>query len=782
EEIAFRDEMVPHFMEGDLPLPNGLKLIEFLSGMLKSKPSRLTKKMKHAKLSTRHFHLDGGYICSIHRAKELSRLELAFVNSISDAVERSEIKFHMQREWRDRLAERLTYLRISFDAEEWLKSVDVMDRRISLAKSRNRMVKRRFMMGKAMEKDTSSPTPGIFIDDTERGDNHHHHPNDVDFELLASALEGKDDPSEDADLYALYSSLAADGVAADAAANNMTASNTGGGGQQQQQHHHHEVSIDGSYSSRRSSNASPYSEPMSQEYHQQPSSPFRSALLPSLGSAEGPNFRFAAPFIAKITAYIEHNRVPFEHVDIWVPSSCGSPPSKKPVPEESLLGSGSSASSSAQDGSTSSERLCFAGSANAGVQILPEDANTPESLSSSAPHVPSPLGYDHRYSKNPYDGSSSAKVVPLSSDEIYHLSLFGSYSEKFSFTSGYGLPGRVYESGVPAWEQFIANAPAHLFERRGGAMQFGIKTALGLPIKSPNVGRIVLVLYSKHNREKDDELVARMVRDFQSLNPCPRWKLMVDMGNVTTPSLTAANNGAQVQQQQQAVARSNLSQQMAGLNEKNIQITSLISLLGENMPSDQSTPLGQQINNIMSLRMVLLRRDRTPQDEHLVDSILTLFDSYVKAGRSRPDITLMLARDFVFHDSMQQQHQQQYQQPVSPLHQTSSNPPPLHRGTSLPIMQQLSIGAAAIQQGDRHQQLEPPCQLDHTHHGHPTTLARRESCPDPTSPSYPSLMERNYSNPNLQISPRSASSSLSRLLENKPHQVPLAEPPASLLS
>ena len=118
EEIAFRDEMVPHFVEGSLPLPNGLKLIEFLSSVLKSKPSRLTKKMKHAKLSTRHFHLDGGYIRDGSRAKELSRLELAFVNSISDPVERSEIKFHMQREWRDHLAERLTYLRISFDAKE----------------------------------------------------------------------------------------------------------------------------------------------------------------------------------------------------------------------------------------------------------------------------------------------------------------------------------------------------------------------------------------------------------------------------------------------------------------------------------------------------------------------------------------------------------------------------------------------------------------------------------------------------------------------------------------
>ena len=38
----------------------------------------------------------------------------------------------------------------------------------------------------------------------------------------------------------------------------------------------------------------------------------------------------------------------------------------------------------------------------------------------------------------------------------------------------------------------------------------------------------------------------------------------------------------------------------------------------------------------MSLRLVLLRTNRTPGDEQLVESILTLFESYVKAGRSNP--------------------------------------------------------------------------------------------------------------------------------------------------
>ena len=88
------------------------------------------------------------------------------------------------------------------------------------------------------------------------------------------------------------------------------------------------------------------------------------------------------------------------------------------------------------------------------------------------------------------------------------------YSQKFSFDVGCGLPGRVYESGRPTWEQSVHNAPDHHFERCGGAMQWGIKTVVGIPIASPNVGRIVVVLYSSHDRTKDEDLVSRLSEEF----------------------------------------------------------------------------------------------------------------------------------------------------------------------------------------------------------------------------------------------------------------------------
>ena len=204
EEVAFRDNLVAHFVSGSLPLPNELKLCEFLSNMLKSKPSRLTKKMKKANLSTRHFFGNSGHIEDVELARELSRLEQSFVNSIVEPVERSEIKFHMQREWRDYLATLCAHMKISFKATEYLKSIENMENRIALARTRDRSIKRRLMMGKAIDHDAAAAqsTPGIFIDQSEA------HNDGIDFDLLESAMQTND--YDDDDFRNLYLSLVDD--------------------------------------------------------------------------------------------------------------------------------------------------------------------------------------------------------------------------------------------------------------------------------------------------------------------------------------------------------------------------------------------------------------------------------------------------------------------------------------------------------------------------------------------------------------------------------------------
>jgi len=159
--------------------------------------------------------------------------------------------------------------------------------------------------------------------------------------------------------------------------------------------------------------------------------------------------------------------VPFEHVDLWVPSFV--PTTGDHIAEE--IG-------------TTTCRLCYAGSATVDYKV-------------------------------DQDGKCH---VALHEEETFFLNAFGNYSQKFSFDVGCGLPGRVYQSGLPTWEQSVHNAPHQHFERCGGARNFGIKTVVGIPIASPNVGRIVVTLYSRHDRNKDQELVGRLSEEFSRVS------------------------------------------------------------------------------------------------------------------------------------------------------------------------------------------------------------------------------------------------------------------------
>lgn len=381
EEMAYCDKLIAKFESGELPVSSGIKLNEFLGNMLKSKQSRLTKKMKNAKLSSRTFQRNAGGILNNNEAREFSELEDLFFQSVTDVQERAEIKFHMQREWREQFSLYCSSISQPLDADAWLGSVEEMDRRSSQAKDAARMAKRKLMMVFALRTDCRNPDQGVFIEKS-HSDNR-----------VAQGPEGlEDDLDEQQELLELLAEEAKQIGTTD---------------------------ING-----------------------------KSSLLHS------------APFLAKTVAYMQRHSVPFEHVDIWVPSF---------VPtEESNIGPSNNC------------RLCFAGCATLDETVAE-------------------------------DGKTKCNVTP---ECRFNLYAFGDYSQKFSFDVGCGLPGRVYESGRPTWEQSVQNAPHHHFERCGGALQWGIKTVVGIPIASPNVGRVVVVLYSTHDRPKDQDLVGRLSEEF----------------------------------------------------------------------------------------------------------------------------------------------------------------------------------------------------------------------------------------------------------------------------
>lgn len=588
DEIAFRDALVALFLAGNLPLSNGLKLNDFLHNMLKSKQSRLAKKMKNAKLSTKYFFPKSGFVddksneqptsggeTKSFTAEELSMLEMKFISSLQDPIERSEMIFHMKKEWRDHFAQRCHYLRVDFDGSAWLSSIDEMERRLASEKNRVKAAKRRFLMGKAMETDTSTSSrmPGVFVDATDTAHD--------DFDSIVART-------------VLNTSNSQNSMHMELMSKDAQAMSHGFG--------EHSSSVTGTSGSKKAE---------------------KESSLSLNSTSNDPNFKHAAPFLSGVATYIETNSIPFEHIDVWVPSY---------VEGTSSMGTGSNTPSN-------TTRLVYGGSATMGVQIVNNEATTDGTTQKTA---------------------SAMKRAALTDDDKTNFSMFGTYSEKFSFDTGCGLPGRVYQSGVPAWEQFVSEAQASSFERRGGAVQFGVKTAVALPVESPSVGRIVLILYSKYDRKQSANMLGRLMNDIKLLNPAPRWKLVVDCGSkgLHPSSLHEAPSAMPSNQ-----AAANVSMEDTQESKQKKQTNDLIFLLGEQIPLDMNSALGEQIHSIMSLRLVLLRPSRTPEEEALVNTILVLYESYLQAGRPSQDIACMLARDFCFHlQHVQQQMVMSYTQ------------------------------------------------------------------------------------------------------------------------
>ena len=95
----------------------------------------------------------------------------------------------------------------------------------------------------------------------------------------------------------------------------------------------------------------------------------------------------------------------------------------------------------------------------------------------------------------------------------------------------------------------------------------------------------------------------------------------------------------QQQQQQSSAPQAPSNQALA---------SEVIAIFGEHMPSDPADPSFQYLQGFMRLRLLLLRSTRSPSEQDVVDTILGSYSSYKSGGRSRSDIALMLARDFMF--------------------------------------------------------------------------------------------------------------------------------------
>lgn len=311
DETEYCDALVQYFEDGKLPIPEGLKLNEFLSNMLKSKQARLTKKMKNAKLATRQYKRKMGYIAAMEEALAFSNLEKQFFCSIKCPVERAEIVFHVQKEWRELFSSYCIAMGQSLDATGWLISIEELDKRMSLQKDAARMVRRKVMLGHALSFDAcNSVERGVYID-----------------------------------------------AMAAASANALLA--------QQQQQSSVEVSASTSMSNLPAAVAVSQSSLLSEAN-------MSSAAIQTAGAAihrnellfelakndHNPMKYYSSPFIEKVMKLMDRLNIPFEHVDTWVPSFVSNDKSEPPPAEEQQ--------------SEPKCRLCFAGCATADNKIADE--------------------------------------------------------------------------------------------------------------------------------------------------------------------------------------------------------------------------------------------------------------------------------------------------------------------------------------------------------------------------------------------------------------------------
>lgn len=85
-----------------------------------------------------------------------------------------------------------------------------------------------------------------------------------------------------------------------------------------------------------------------------------------------------------------------------------------------------------------------------------------------------------------------------------------------------------------------------------------------------------------------------------------------------------------------------------GKGGRDSRIDEVVSLLGELMPSDPNSALAPYLSGFMSLRLLLLKPSRTPEEEDCAQTMLDSYTSYAQGGRSKSDTGIMLARDFMY--------------------------------------------------------------------------------------------------------------------------------------
>lgn len=545
DEVTYSDELIKAFDNGQLPIPHGTKLASFLCDALQCKASRLTKKMKNAKLSVRSFALSRRTLetnVTVFANVPFSALQEHFIASMNADYTQLELGFNLTVHWRTMFSDLCVQVGYPFlDTSDFITTLEEYERLGSAAEESMRNARRRRMTGsfgvsssppqQNQPSPLASPSGPPILGLDSRKSEFYPEPIDVSVENLY-------DESDDQNPELFAQSLA-------------------------------DVFDD--------DNLAPSSAPYSRE-----ESPINASSLSSHN-----------PFMGVIAEYLESQDLPFQHADTWVPSLV--------------------------DGS---ETLIHAGAVT----------------------------------RRDQDGERWSAFES-----------FGEYSRNFTFVPGTGLVGRVFTAGQTMWEHGINKLDPEFFLRAGGAEEYGVRTAVGIPLAS-GTGRMVVVLYSCNHIPEDILMAQQFENELSQYAPAPKWKLVVDVSNVpsfprpkkhsnrnvSAAESTSSNQGNVVgldldvteEQADEACFVSPMDTQCMPAEESEI-----VALIGDHLGTDSESAFEdpEQFQHLLRMRLVLLRpsRRRSTQENDRIEILCNSYKNYTSGNKfNGRNMLLLLAQEW----------------------------------------------------------------------------------------------------------------------------------------
>jgi hypothetical protein len=96
-------------------------------------------------------------------------------------------------------------------------------------------------------------------------------------------------------------------------------------------------------------------------------------------------------------------------------------------------------------------------------------------------------------------------------------------------------------------------------------------------------------------------------------------------------------------------------------------IAELLKLMAENIPTHRNSPYSPYLPGFTSLRLLLLKQTKTPEEGEMMTTILESYSSYLTSGRRGNEIAWMIARDYMLLSQSNNAMQPQQQPPQPAL-------------------------------------------------------------------------------------------------------------------